>query len=149
MLPLVFAVALNTTTPAPKPSATPGLSAALKADQKLGCAVLFAGADEVVRRNPSLIARLSEGNDGGAAIGPLLKMLGATSDTILNQALAEAAARGERPADTYRRGVASLASLIIEAVPAKTGDKVAKDGEDDNEQRGMAMFTGCLSVMTE
>jgi hypothetical protein len=143
MLDLILAAALaSSTTPTitkpvpPSPIALDG-----KADQKFGCAVLFVGADEVIRRNPTILAKLSQG-DGGKAVGPLLKMMGTAGETVLNAAITEGAARGEKPAEVYRRGVASMASMMIDAPVTKTGD-------DANEERGMLLFTNCLSLMNE
>lgn len=143
MLHLIFAAALaSSTTPAvTKPVAPSPITAETKADQKFGCAVLFVGADEVIRRNPAILAKLSEG-DGGKAVGPLLKMMGLSGEAILNAAVAEGTARGEKPSDTYRRAVASMASMMIDAPVTKTGG-------DANEERGMVLFTNCLSLMNE
>ena len=143
MLHLIFAAALaSSTTPAvTKPVAPSPITAQTKADQRFGCAVLFVGADEVVRRNPSLLAKLSEG-DGGKAVGPLLKMMGVSGEAIINAAIADSVAKGEKPTEVYRRGAASIASMMIDAPVTKTGD-------DANEERGMALFTNCLSLMNE
>jgi len=143
MLDLIFTAALvsSTTPAATKPVAPSPIAAQSKADQKFGCAVLFVGADEVIRSNPAILAKLSEG-EGGKAVGPLLKMMGVSGETILNAAIADGAARGEKPADVYRRGVASMASMMIDA-------PVTKKGDDANEERGILLFTNCLSLMNE
>jgi len=143
MLHLIFAAALaSSTTPAvTKPVASSPVTAQLKADQRFGCAVLFVGADEVIRRNPAILGKLSEG-DGGKAVAPLLKMMGSSGEAIMNAAIADSIAKGEKPTDAYRRGVAGVASMMIDAPVTKTGD-------DANEERGMALFTNCLSLMNE
>lgn len=144
MLHLIFAAALaSSTTPAviAKPAAPSPITVQAKADQQFGCAVLFVGADEVLRRNPGMLAKLSEG-EGGKAVGPLLKMMGASGEGIINAAIADGVARGEKPTEVYRRGVASIASMMIDT-------PVTKAGDDANEERGMALFTNCLSLMNE
>jgi hypothetical protein len=142
MLHVIIAAALASATPqVARPVEPSPLTAVAQADQKFGCAVLFVGADEVIRRNPSLLAKLSEG-EGGKAVKPLLKMMGTTGQAIIDTAIADAVARGEKPSDVYRRGVASVASLMIDAPVTKTGDEA-------NEERGMALFTGCLSLMND
>lgn len=143
MLDLIFAAALasSTTPTVTKPIVSSPIAAEAKADQKFGCAVLFVGADEVIRRNPAILAKMSEG-EGGKAVGPLLKMMGLTGEAILNQAVVEGTARGEKPSDVYRRAVASMASMMIDA-------PVTKKGDDANEERGMVLFTNCLSLMNE
>ena len=142
MLHVIFAAALATSTPAaPKTTPSP-LSAALKADQKLGCAVLFVGLDEVIRRNPGLIGKMSDGDGSDKAIAPMLKMLGVSGEASFNTTMTEAIAKGDKPSEIYRRGVASLSSLVADAPVTKTGD-------DANGERAMAVFTSCLSVMTE
>lgn len=143
MLDLILAATLasSTTPTVTKPVAASPITAQAKADQKFGCAVLFVGADEVIRRNPSILAKLSEG-EGGKAVGPLLKMMGSAGETILNSAIVDGAGRGEKPADVYRRGVASMASMMVDTPVTKTGDEA-------NEERGMVLFTNCLSLMNE
>ncbi|WP_143755155.1 hypothetical protein [Caulobacter sp. B11] len=125
---------------APQPSA-PALL--ITADQKLGCAVVFVGFDEVLRRNPGLTEKLAGANDddGAKAIGPLFKMMGKSGEIALNDSMNAAIAKGEKPSEVLRRGVASMATLMVEAP--------IKPGQDANEQRGMALFSHCLEVMND
>lgn len=147
MLSVIFAAALAGSTPSAVKPQTPvpppvALSAAAKVDQKLGCAVLFVGFDEIIRGNPELISKFDEGDGSAKALPPLLKMLGASGETVLNDTLTEAIGKGQKPADVYRRGLASLSIMVTQAPVTKTGDKA-------NEERGIAVFTQCLSLMTE
>jgi hypothetical protein len=143
MLHMIFAAAMATTTPAAvKPPPPVPISAGVKADQKLGCAVVFVGFDEIVRGNPGLMSKFDDGDGSSKAIAPMLKMLGVSGEAILNDALTQAVAKGEKPADLYRRGIASLSAMIANTPTTKTGDAA-------NGERGVAIFTDCMSLMTE
>ncbi len=143
MLHMIFAAAVATSTPSlAKPPPPLPISAAVKADQKFGCAVLFVGIDEVVRSNPGIMSKFDDGDGSSKAIAPMLKMLGVSGEAILNDALTQAIAKGEKPTDVYRRSIASLSTLVANTPVTKKGDAA-------NEERGIAIFTDCLSLMTE
>ena len=148
MLHVIFAAAVAASTPGavkpPPPALAPSLplSAAAKADQRFGCAVLFVGIDEVIRSNPSLMSKFDNGDGSSKAVAPMLKMLGVSGEAIVNDTLTQAVARGEKPTDLYRRSIASLSSMIVST-------PVTKKGDEANEERGVAIFTDCLSLMTE
>lgn len=143
MLHMIFAAAMATTTPSVvKPTAPMPISAAIKADQKLGCAVVFVAFDEIVRSNPGLIGKFDNGDGSSKAVAPMLKMLGVSGEAILDDTLNQAVAKGEKPTDVYRRGIASLSAMIANTPVTKTGDAA-------NGERGIAIFTDCLSLMTE
>ena len=143
MLHMIFAAAVATTTPSvAKPPPPVPISTAVKADQKLGCAVLFVGIDEVVRSNPGIMGKFDDGDGSSKAIAPMLKMLGVSGEAIMNDTLTQAVAKGEKPTDVYRRGIASLSTLVANTPVTKKGDAA-------NEERGIAIFTDCLSLMTE
>lgn len=143
MLHLIFAAAVATTTPSvAKPPPPVPISAAVKADQKLGCAVVFVGFDEIVRSNPGLMNKFDDGDGSSKAVAPMLKMLGVSGEAIMNDILTQAVARGEKPTDVYRRGIASLSAMIANTPVTKTGDAA-------NGERGIAIFTDCMSLMTE
>lgn len=143
MLHVIFAAAMATSTPnVAKPPPPLPISAATKADQKFGCAVVFVGIDEVVRANPGLMSKFDNGDGSAKAIAPMLKMLGVSGEAVINETLSQAVAKGEKPADVYRRGVSSLSAMVANT-------PVTKKGDDANEERGIAIFTDCLSLMTE
>ena len=143
MLHMIFVAAMATSTPAAvKPAPSVPISAAMKADQKLGCAVVFVGIDEVVRSNPGIMSKFGDGDSSSKAVGPMLKMLGVSGEAIINDTLAQAISKGEKPTDVYRRGIASLSAMVANTPVTKTGDAA-------NEERGVAIFTDCLSLMTE
>jgi len=143
MLHMIFAAAMATTTPtvAKAPPPLP-VTAAVKADQRFGCAVLFVGIDEVVRSNPGIVGKFDDGDGSSKAIAPMLKMLGVSGEAIFNDTLAKAIAKGEKPTDVYRRSIASLSTLVANAPVTKTGDEA-------NGERGIAIFSDCMSLMTE
>jgi hypothetical protein len=143
MLHMIFAAAVATSTPnVAKPPPPMPISAAAKADQKFGCAVLFVGIDEVVRSNPGIVSKFGEGDSGSKAVAPMLKMLGVSGEAVMNETLTQAIAKGEKPTDVYRRSIASLSAMVANT-------PVTKKGEGGNEERGIAIFTDCLSLMTE
>jgi len=143
MLHTIFAAAMATSTPAAvKPPPPVPISAAVKADQKLGCAVVFVGFDEIVRSNPGLMSKFDDGDGSSKAIAPMLKMLGVSGESIINDTLTQAVAKGEKPSDVYRRGITSLSAMVANTPVTKKGDAA-------NEERGIAIFTDCLSLMTE
>jgi hypothetical protein len=143
MLHVIFAAAVATSTPAAvKPPAPAPLSAAMKTDQKFGCAVLFVGIDEVIRSNPSLMSKFDNGDGSSKAVAPMLKMLGVSGEAIMNDTLTQAIAKGEKPTDVYRRSIGSLSAMVANTPVTKKGDAA-------NEERGVAIFTDCLSLMTE
>ena len=143
MLHVIFAAAMATSTPsAVKPPPPVPISAAVKADQKFGCAVAFVGLDEVIRSNPRLIGKFDDGDGSSKAVAPMLKMLGVSGEAIINDTLTQAVARGEKPTDVYRRSINSLSAMVANAPVTKTGDEA-------NGERGIAIFTECMSLMTE
>ncbi|CAN5430795.1 hypothetical protein BH10PSE3_BH10PSE3_14660 [soil metagenome] len=143
MLHMIFAAAMAASTPnAVTPPPPAPISAGVKADQKLGCAVVFVGFDEIVRGNPGLISKFDDGDGSSKAIAPMLKMLGVSGEAIINDILTQAVAKGEKPTDVYRRGIASLSAMVANAPVTKKGDAA-------NQERGVAIFTDCLSLMTE
>jgi len=139
---MIFAAAVATSTPnAVKPPPPVPISVVAKADQKFGCAVLFVGIDEVVRSNPGIMGKFDDGDGSSKAIAPMLKMLGSSGEAVFNDTLSQAIAKGEKPTDVYRRSIASLSAMVANT-PTKKGDEA-------NQERGVAIFTDCLSLMTE
>lgn len=143
MLHMIFAAAMATSTPAAvKPPPPVPISAAVKADQRLGCAVVFVAFDEIVRSNPGLMSKFDKGDGSSKAVAPMLKMLGVSGEAILDDTLTQAVAKGEKPTVVYRRGIASLSAMIANTPVTKTGDAA-------NGERGIALFADCMSLMTE
>jgi len=118
--------------PAPSAAASPA-EAAIPAtlDERLGCGVLLVTIDEVLQRNPQLVAQFSKGDKNSAAMVPMFRLLGASGGTMLDKAYAEGASQGLTPTALYRRGVAQLSA------------KFAQGGGKD---QAMAVFGRCMQV---
>ncbi|HWU12385.1 MAG TPA: hypothetical protein VN157_00065 [Caulobacter sp.] len=101
-------------------------------DERLGCGVMLVTIDEVLQRNPQLAAKFSQGNNAGAAMVPMFKLLGVSGGQVLDKAYAEGVAQGSTPSTLYRRGVAALSA------------KINQDG--GSKDQAMAVFSRCMSV---
>ncbi|EJL35597.1 hypothetical protein PMI01_01275 [Caulobacter sp. AP07] len=100
-------------------------------DERLGCGVMLVTIDEILQRNPDLATKFSKGDGSSAAMLPMLRMLGASGEILLDKAYAEGLAQGQTPTVLYRRGVANLSANFA-----------AGGGKD----QAMAVFTRCMAV---
>jgi hypothetical protein len=82
------------TTPPPLDAAAPA-----SLDERLGCGVMLVTIDEVLQRNPQLVAKFSQGDKNGAAMVPMFRLLGASGGILLDKAYAEGAAQGQAVGD--------------------------------------------------
>lgn len=105
-------------------------------DERLGCGVMLVTLDEVLQRNPQLTAKMGQ-SEGGAAMAPMLRMLGASGETMLDRAYAEGATQGLTPTALYRRGVANLSAAF-------SGFKPGNDAQVKTQ--AMALFTRCVGI---
>jgi hypothetical protein len=81
--------------------------------------VLLVTIDEVLQRNPQLTEKAAAG-DGGKAMVPMLRMLGASGELMLDKAYADGATQGLKPTALYRRGVANLSATLSASSRATT-----------------------------
>lgn len=105
-------------------------------DERLGCGVMLVTLDEVLQRNPQLVSKMST-SDGSAAMVPLIRMLGASGEVMLDKAYEEGGVQGMKPTAMYRRGVANLSATFA-------GISSAKD--DQMKEQAVALFTRCVSI---
>ena len=115
---------------------TPNLDEPATLDERLGCGVLLVTFDEVLQSNPQLSDKLAEG-EGGAAMVPMLRMLGASGEIMLDRAYAEGAAQGLKPTALYRRGVANI-SGVFAGIKSSTDERI--------KTQAMTLFTRCVSI---
>jgi hypothetical protein len=118
------------------PAQTPATEAPATLDERLGCGVLLVTIDEVLQRNPQLTDKASSG-DGGKAMVPMLRMLGASGEIMLDKAYAEGATQGLKPTALYRRGVANL-SAAFSGIKSSNDERI--------KTQAMALFTRCVSI---
>jgi hypothetical protein len=105
-------------------------------DERVGCGVLLVTFDEVLQRNPQLADSMSKG-EGGAALVPMLRMLGASGEIMLDKAYAEGAVQGLKPTALYRRGVANI-SGVFQGIKSSNDERI--------KTQAMALFTRCVSI---
>ncbi|MFZ0267592.1 hypothetical protein [Caulobacter sp.] len=118
------------------PQQIPATEAPATLDERLGCGVMLVTLDEVLQRNPQLGQAISKG-ENGSVMGPMIRMLGASGELMLDQAYAEGATQGLKPTALYRRGVTSLSSAFS-GIKSSTDERV--------KTQAMALFTRCVSI---
>jgi hypothetical protein len=129
------AIAATSVPTTPTQPQTP-VAGAASLDERLGCGVMLVTLDEVLQRNPQLVGKMSNG-DGSAAMVPMIRMLGASGEIMLDKAYDEGVSQGLKPTAMYRRGVANLSATLVGAGSAQ-GDQM--------KEQAMAMFTRCVSI---
>ena len=105
-------------------------------DERLGCGVMLVTLDEVLQRNPQLVGKMSK-TDGSAAMVPLIRMLGASGEVMLDKAYEEGGVEGLKPTALYRRGVANLTATLA-GINSTNSDQV--------KEQAVALFTRCVSI---